>query len=340
MASILPCFLKVFILTLLLANTHLCAALYPSELIYEFPIGSVVENLAVRPDGSILTTLATAPEIYLIQPSSSNPNPQLIHRFDGSTSVLGITETSPDSFLVAVSSISGGNPPAPVPGSSSLWTVTFPRKSKTAKVSLAAQIPDILAANGVITLNKNKVLIADSAKGLIFVVDLRTGTSSVAISDPLLATTERLLVGVNGIKIRGHTLYFANSAQKLLAKIDIDLRTGAPRGPGTVIAHSLPNPPDLGYDDFAVSSRNGGVAYVTNGPGNFIERVDLKTGQQSIVAGDVDSTEIAEPTAAAFGRNGREDVLFVTTAGGLLFPVNGDEVVGGQVVAVKLGRKE
>ena len=337
MASICSCLSKIFILALLLANTHLCAALYPTELLYEFPIGTVVENLAVRSDGSILTTLATAPELYLIQPSSTNPNPQLIHRFDGSTSVLGITELSPDSFIVAVSSVSGGSLPAPVPGSSSLWTVSFPKKSNAAKVSLAAPIPDVLAPNGLITLNKQKILLSDSAKGLIFVVDLKTGISSIAISDPLLATNERLPVGVNGIKLRGHTLYFTNSAQKILGKIDIDLKTGAARGPATIIAHSLPNPPDLGYDDFAIS--NKGVAFVANGPGNFIERVDLKSGQQSIVAGEVNSTEIAEPTAAALGRNGREDTLFVTTAGGLLFPVNGDEVVGGQVVAVQLGKK-
>ena len=57
-----------------------------------------------------------------------------------------------------------------------------------------------------------------------------------------------------------------------------------------------------------------------------------------ILAGNINSTDIAEPTSAAFGRNGKENILYVTTAGGLFFPVNGTEVVGGQLVAVLLGK--
>ena len=58
-------------------------------------------------------------------------------------------------------------------------------------------------------------------------------------------------------------------------------------------------------------------------------------GRQGVVAGDLNSTEIAGPTAAGVGGAGGDaDVLYVTTGGGLEAPVNGDEVMGGQVVAV------
>ena len=57
------------------------------------------------------------------------------------------------------------------------------------------------------------------------------------------------------------------------------------------------------------------------------------------MAGDLNSTELAEPTSCAFGRGrGEEGKLFVTTGGGLAVPVNGDEIVGGQVVGVEVGR--
>ena len=56
------------------------------------------------------------------------------------------------------------------------------------------------------------------------------------------------------------------------------------------------------------------------------------------IAGDLNSTSIAQPTSAAFGRNGDEGVLFVSTAGGLGIPVNGNEIVGGQIVAVRVGK--
>ena len=65
-----------------------------------------------------------------------------------------------------------------------------------------------------------------------------------------------------------------------------------------------------------------------------------REGQERIVAGNVNSTAIAEPTSAQLGRDG---VLYVTTAGGLAVPVVVGGVptrVGGQVVAVDLNGRE
>ncbi|KAL8731898.1 MAG: hypothetical protein Q9181_004149 [Wetmoreana brouardii] len=321
---------------LLLLRSLFAAALYPTQQIYQFPNGTFVENLAVRSDGSILVTILSAPELYLIQPSSTHPNPQLIHRFDGSTSVLGITETAPDSFQVGVTNVSGL---AAVPGTSSLWTVTFPRRNTAArneaKISLTTKLPGVLTPNGLVTLNDHKSLLADSSKGVVFAIDIGTGASNAAITDALFAPTASFPLGVNGLKLRGRTLYFTSSAQALFGKVEIDLETGAARGPASVIAHTLPF--GAGYDDFALSN-TGDAAFLANSAGNLIERVDLRSGRQSIVAGSVNSTAIASPTSAKFGRFGREDVLYVTTGGGLFSPFNRGIVVGGQLVAVKLGQ--
>ena len=318
------------ILYLSVTNSLLCAALYPTNLIYQFPNGTFVENLAVRPDGSILLSFITAPELYLLQPSSTKPDPRLLYRFDNATSTLGITEVSRDTFIVAVTNISG--PAQGVPGSSNLWRVSFPKPKSTPKIALAAKIPNVVTPNGLVTLNKHKILLADSAKGLVFVVDVDTGVSSVAITDPLFANNGRP-ISVNGLKILGHTLYFTNTAQNILGQVDINLKTGAALGPASKVVDALP--PGKGYGDLALT--DNGIAYVTNAAGNFVERVNLKNHRQVIIAGQINSTEIAEPTAAALGRNGKEDILFVTTGGGLLIPVNGDEIVGGQVVAITLG---
>ncbi|KAL8700253.1 MAG: hypothetical protein Q9201_005550 [Fulgogasparrea decipioides] len=321
---------------LFLFSSPFVAALLPTQQIYQFPNGTHVENLAVRSDGSILVTTITAPELYLIQPSSTHPNPQLIHRFNGSTSVLGITETSPDSFQVGVTNVSTLKG---VPGTGSLWTVTFPRRNTAAKneakISLTAKLPGVITPNGLVTLNNRKILLADSAKGIVLAIDTVTGASNAAITDALLAPTAKFPIGVNGIKLRGHTLYFTSSAQTLFGKVEIDLKTGAARGPASIIAHTLPF--GAGYDDFALSNK-GDAAFLTNGAGNLIERVDLRSGRQSIVAGSINSTAIVGPTSAKFGRNGREDVLYVTTGGGFLSPFNRGIIVGGQLVAVKVGQ--
>ncbi|KAL8791817.1 MAG: hypothetical protein Q9195_005553 [Heterodermia aff. obscurata] len=325
--------LRSAIFYLLVTNSLFCAALYPTNQIYQFPNGTFVENLAIRPDGSILLSFITAPELYLLQPSSTKPNPRLLHRFDNATSTLGITEISHDTFIIAVTTIVGAA--QGVPGSSSLWRISFPTPKSPPRITLAARIPNVVTPNGLVTLNKHKILLADSAKGLVFAVDVDTGISNVAITDPLFANNGRP-ISVNGLKIRGHTLYFTNTAQNLLGRVDIDLETGAALGPASTVVDALP--PGKGYGDLALSG--GGIAYVTNAAGNFVERVDVRSRRQVIIAGQINSTEIAEPTAAALGRRGEEDVLFVTTGGGLLIPVNGDEIVGGQVVAIRLGRRD
>ncbi len=89
------------------------------------------------------------------------------------------------------------------------------------------------------------------------------------------------------------------------------------------------------YDDFALD-RYGDAFLATQG-GDSIAEV-TRNGSQRIIAGVVNTTEIAEPTSAQFGRTvGDGDVLYVTTAGGLAIPIDGDVIVGGQVVAVDTG---
>ena len=71
--------------------------------------------------------------------------------------------------------------------------------------------------------------------------------------------------------------------------------------------------------------------------GNSLEVVGLGGEPQVIVAGNLNSTELAEPTSAAFGRGeGERGVVYVTTGGGLHALVNGDEIIGPQLVAVDI----
>ena len=143
-------------------------------------------------------------------------------------------------------------------------------------------------------------------------------------------TTSYHTVGINGIKLRGSTLYFTNTAQALFGKISIQRDGTALGSAAEVIAHAAPS---VTYDDFALDGR--GDAFLVTARGNSIEEVGRPGQPRIIIAGDVNSTEIAEPTAAQFGRTPADrDVLYVTTGGGLQAPINGNEVVGGQLVAV------
>jgi hypothetical protein len=56
------------------------------------------------------------------------------------------------------------------------------------------------------------VLIADSALGAIWGLNINTGGSGIAIQNSDLAPTSSFPLGINGLHVRGPTLYFTNSA--------------------------------------------------------------------------------------------------------------------------------
>ena len=322
----------ISIALLLLYTLPTCLTLFPTRLIYETPNPTWFENLAVRRDGSILATTVTAPTLYLVQPNARNQTPEVIEGFTFNTGLLGITEITPDTFIVAGSNFSL-EARAPAPNSSYLYRVTFPRRnSQNPDVSVAAFIPNVALPDGIVTLNDHTILVADPPNGAIWSVNINTGVYNIVSSDPLLKGT-----GVDGLKLHDDKLYFTDTSERLLGVFTIDLNTGIPIGPASAVALYPNDPPIVAYDDFALS-RDGKFAYPVVAGGNTVTQVNIKTGKQVTIAGDLNSTTIAQPTSAAFGRNGNEGVLYVTTAGGLGIPVNGNEVVGGQIVAVRVGK--
>ena len=141
------------------------AALLPTNLVYEFPNGTWLENLAVRPSGSILITSLTAPAIYEVNPLVPNPTAKTIHTFPDALNTLGITETFPDEFYVVTSNFSLKTL-AIDPGSQAISRVKFPIFRDTPDVSLLATLPDAILLNGLTTLNPFTILAADSRKGV------------------------------------------------------------------------------------------------------------------------------------------------------------------------------
>ncbi|KAL8685292.1 MAG: hypothetical protein Q9218_007857, partial [Villophora microphyllina] len=253
-------------------------ALYPTKLIYEFPNGTWLENIAVRPTGFILTTVLTTPDLYLIQPNARSPSPQLIHHFSSHESLLGITETSPDTFHIVAANFSTATRSA-VPGSSAIYRIRFlSPDSATAIVALTTNLPpDIGLPNGLTTLNAHTILVADSTKGTILAIDTQTGVSKIISTDPLLRPPTLGGLGVNGLKIaNGNQLFFTNTGQNFLGRLIIDPLTAIPQSAATVIARQPQGPgipATVQYDDFAIDA-TGETVFLTTAGGNSITRVD------------------------------------------------------------------
>lgn len=320
----------------------------PTRLIYEFPLGTWIENMAVRANGQLLVTRLDVPDLYLIDPFHTNTS-VLVHSFPDALGLSGITEVAPDVFTVSSSNftLTGAAPP----NSAITWNVDLRGVSISAlnpftlnsapTVSKIASLSQIQFPNGQCLLSSTDqtILIGDIKGGAVYRLNTLTGLVSEVISNNYTAATAQATfgaAGVNGIHVQDGILYFTNTGEGIFAKVPIH-ENGTPAGDTSIISHA---PKDDYYDDFAL---RGDFAYLVTGSGNSVEKVNLDgRGKQTIVAGSLNSTTLAGPTAAAFGRTEWDsDVLYVVTSGGLAVPVdeNGQELrVGAQVVAVDLSK--
>lgn len=307
-------------------NGHHCDQVNARTL-YQFENGTRIENIAVRKNGNLLVTLSDRPELYEIDPF--NPaSPKLIHHFAGYLGLGGITETTPDIFTVNAGNITFG-PFRAVPESFSVWKLDFNNCGGRAKVSKVTDMPDALYLNGMTTLDSRAgtILTGDCANGRVFRVDTRTGDYTVALDDELLQPPPNAIlpVGVNGIRLIGHYLYFTNTFKALYGRVPVDLGTGKANGPYEVLAANIIS------DDLAVRS---GVGYLAGSQGNVIYEVQSH-GERKVIAGNLNSTVVPSSTSAAFGRTKKDkNTLYVVTSGTEAAPVNGTYIEPGKVVAL------
>ncbi|KAJ8111257.1 hypothetical protein OPT61_g6105 [Boeremia exigua] len=285
----------------------------------EFGLGTWVENIAVRPNGKILVTMITPPEIWEVdpfKPPASNAT-RLVQRFDTAGLVTGITELEPDIFMAV--------------GGAGIWRVDM-NKGLTSNASEVVSIAGSGFLNGIATLDAKKgtVLVADSALGLLWRVNTKIRTYELGLQDDTMAPEDLggMLIGINGVRVWKNYVYYNNTPRQLICRVRIDRATGNAVGPYEIIAQGVRG------DDFAVGQ--DGTVYVAELTRNIVTHVRLN-GEQTVIAGNLNSTAVAGATSAAFGRTkSSRNVLYVTTDGASTAPVNGSIVTGGKVVAVVL----
>ena len=263
-----------------------------------------LENVALRPSGTLILTSTTSSTIYLLDPTQRNPSAEVLYTFPGANSCLGIAETSSDVFAVIVGNTSVSTFTG-VPGSFSIWSVNL-RKSSVPIVSKISAIPEAKILNGLAYLQNSPdiVLAADSEAGIVYSTNIVTGVSAVAIQNSAFAPTSTFPLGINGLHpdAASCNLYFTNSALGTFGSIPID-NNGKATGAVKIIATDAKG--DF-YDDFAID--NQGNFWITNHP-NVMEEV-TRAGQQITT---VNSTEMLQPTSAIFAAEGQK--LYVVTAG-------------------------
>lgn len=306
-----------------------------SQVLYQFPKGSWIENLAVRSDGDLLLDTMSTPSLYLLDPRANQPEPRLLYTFPEALGVLGITEMQPDVFYAITGnfSLTTGSYG---PGTYALWEVELKGHHENTK-AFPRKVTDMAEAgllNSVIPLHDDGrgdiVLISDSNNGVVWQVNVKTAEYSILMDFPEMKfpSGAALPIGINGFRIRDGHLYWANSEQNLFCRVKIDCN-GKAIDEVEVLVKNI-----TFIDDFELD--RAGTAWVALDTSWEIGTIGAdKRHEVTVVLGSSDELTVAGPTSVRFGRGpGFENTLFVVTSGGLASPRNGTVFEGAKVLAV------
>ncbi|KAL8831848.1 MAG: hypothetical protein Q9191_000637 [Dirinaria sp. TL-2023a] len=309
-------------LALLERSTHTSVA-----VIHQFPHNTWIENLAIRPNGQVLVTTLTSPDLYLIDPFRAGRS-VLVHSFSDHLCLLGIAELQPDVFYVITGNYSQRTNANP----SGAWDVySVDMRAPQPKIGLSGHFPDAILLNGMAVLNSRAgfLLIGDAGAGIVYRLNVHTGAIAVVLDDPLMKPPRGGPVGIDGLQIRHSQLYWTNAGQGLLIKTPL-YADGRAAGPSTMLMKGL-EMDDLALDTtgdafLAVTYRNEIVKWSSGGDLGGTNTV-IRTSQGNLVG----------PTACKFGRTLRDSqMLYVSTNGGLKAG-NGSRTPGGTLSRVDLG---
>lgn len=322
-------------------NTSNSTSKFSARTVFQFPKGYWLENQAVRHNGHVLaTTYMPSAGLYMIDPTPNATYPAvLVHRFENSTSALGIVESNEsDTFYMATLNFSATD--GFVSHSSQIWSVnmsSFDYSAETGQVSRKAavshitQLSSVGMANGLTLVDENSphLLIADSLEGAIWDLDTITGQYHLSSSHQLMRSNNaaRKYLGIDGIRIHSNTLYFNNAGEFTLSSMPIN-PDGTAKGDPNVIATGLQS------DEFCFYDPN--TVLVTMNIANGLAALDLETHRRWMVAGNTPHSGFTTPTSVELGRGKNADRVAYVTMGGTYFATDSEDIVGGSLVVVDL----
>ena len=301
----------------------------------QFPLGSEVENLALRPSGSALATVYTFPHVYEVA-VAANATPRLVHTFQHTVGACGISESStPDVYFILTGNFSFQTA-KPTPGSYAIHRLSFDEFDRPVVKELAPLV-EIAQPNGMTTVPGTPyVLIADSVGGLVYRFDTEKLRLTTYFDNPLLKPVPSggVTVGVNGVHLsRGH-LYFSNTQQELIARIKASGTEPCLEGNPEIVATETP------VDDFIVNDISGDVYMAEQGSLNALGFVagDMYGSQPKTIVGGPNSTATLGPTAAIWAKGAVGRTLLVSVYGDVEQFVTKNYTGGGEIVFVHLDR--
>jgi hypothetical protein len=265
-------------------------SLVPAETIAEFPINTFLESIVVDADNTLFITNHYEGKVIRI----GNDRVPITHAtVTGKATGLALTQA----WELLLS------------GWDERETSVVWRINSNGAVELLVKIPEAQFLNGLTHLSGDRYLIADSYRGAIWQLDISTNSVNIWLEHQDLARSslEEVFPAVNGLKIYDNFLYASNTQKKQIVKIPI-LSDGEAGEPEIFLT-------GINIDDFAFDLK--GNLYGTTHVFNSVVKIDRNANITTIAALE---QGMAGSTALAFGMEGNQTSIYVTTNGGMSYP--------------------
>lgn len=298
----------------------------PVTVLHTFDEVSWLENLAIRSNGEILTSRLDTPVLYQVNHITGGAVEVATWNASEYKGALGISETTNDIFYVILSAIvdddfvktSGVNSIFKVDMSTFELSADGTSVEENATISLLTEIPEADFLNGMATLDDSHIYVSDVYSGVVYLVDTATGDYQVGVNDTLMkfsidGSVASTNLGSNGIKVHDSYLYWTNTANGFVARIEVG-SDGLPTGAASEkVATNVPK-----ADDFQITS--DGTLFVAQNQQDTLSLAQPFSGSivtATAVAGSNTTTTLAGVTSPKFGRTSSDSHrLYLSTSGG------------------------
>lgn len=278
-----------------------------AQTIAEFPRQTFLENLIVTDAGLVVTSHEDG-RLLRLTPGNPGQAPTTLATLPGK--ITGVASDGAGGFVLTAFDRAG--------------------KATVFRVSGAGQVLKAWAPEGGVFLNgieriaPGRFLIADSYRGVVWLLDTGADRISLWLKSPLLerADEKSPLPAANGIRRDGDSVLVSNTARMTLVRVP--LKADGSAGEPAVWAEKV------NVDDFAVLPDRSILA--ATHIYNSVVRIDPQ-GRVEVLAEAAQG--MTGSTAVALARDGR--TAYVTTNGGMFLPPPGG-VQPGRVVALQLAR--
>jgi len=231
-----------------MAKTQIQETTASVKVLATYPHGSFLENLEVQQDGRLLFTNYPTKSIEVMSQSGETKTFAKLSGYP--LSLISID----DGYLIAASGKSL------LLGENVIGTQQFILLDKNGKQTGQFEAPQIMYLNGMVRLNNEIILAADSLSGNIWQVNPKTQKISSWIQDESLsplADQELFIPGANGVKLRPEGLIVSNTSKGTLSLIKIDEDDKPASKPELIATVGI-------IDDFWVRN-DGSILFTTHG---------------------------------------------------------------------------